>query len=410
MCTTYVGAVAISQLKEMGVNLIDNPHLVRLNPNWIYKTRGNCSVSISVEVKDSKIPKTREIVLETVEELAELHIEETTPGVVFLESSEIPRKLNSYSKKVVQEVVSLEDAIELAEDVGAEVHKFREGRGVIGALAAIGHPLEKDYTYELITYRVKENRGTQRKIEEKSVERMNKEFFPESFDNLDPDTGDIRITPHTPCPILYGIRSESPETAYRAQKLVKEKEPIERMILYKTNQATDEHLKPYDIDEIEPYRSVIVKGNVSEKPETITGGHVFFSVRDKTGEIRCAAFEPTGQFRNLIRKLKLGDKVKVYGGVKEKYSHPTTINLEKIEILDLKPVKRRKNPICENCEKNMKSAGKNKGYYCEKCGAKLPPGSTKEIEVDRELEKTLYEVPPSARRHLSKPLVRMKKD
>ncbi|KXA94803.1 hypothetical protein AKJ36_02240, partial [candidate division MSBL1 archaeon SCGC-AAA259I07] len=233
--------------------------------------------------------------------------------------------------------------------------------------------------------------------------------YPETFDNLDFESGDIQITPHTPCPILYGIRSESKNTAREAKKMVKEEEPVERTLLYKTNQATDEHLQSTTVEEINPYTSVIVKGEVSEKPETITGGHVFFSIKDETGEIRCAAFEPTGEFRDKIRKLKPGDKVRVYGGVKEKSEFPLTINLEKIDILDLKPEKKENNPVCENCKINMKSAGKNKGYYCKKCGAKLPLGAGEEIEVDRELETKLYEVPPKARRHLTKPIIRMKK-
>ncbi|KXB07811.1 hypothetical protein AKJ56_02295, partial [candidate division MSBL1 archaeon SCGC-AAA382N08] len=245
---------------------------------------------------------------------------------------------------------------------------------------------------------------------EASVEKMNKETYPESFDNLDPETGEIRITPHTPCPILYGIRSESPEAAVRAQKLVEEKEPVEWVVLFKTNQATDEHLEYFNIDEVEPYRSVILEGIVSEGPETIEGGHVFFSIKDDSDEIRCAAFEPTGKFRKIVRKLKLGDKVRVYGGVKEKEDHPLTVNLEKIEILNLKTVKKILNPVCEDCGKNMKSEGRDKGYYCEKCGKRLPSDSFREIEVDRQLETKLYEVPPHARRHLSKPLIRMAED
>jgi len=60
----------------------------------------------------------------------------------------------------------------------------------------------------------------------------------------------------------------------------------------------------------------------------------------------------------------------------------------------------------------MKSAGKGKGYKCPRCGSKMPTGSEEDVEVreKREIERMIkpgfYEVPPSARRHLSKPLVR----
>ncbi len=409
MCTTYVGAIAISKLEDVGAKLVETPHLIRLNPNWIKKTRGNCSVSFKVRTEEYKIPRVKEIVLETVEDLAELQIEETTPGVVFYQSDEIPDKLKSYSRKTVQEVVTIEQAEALAKDIGAEFHKFREGRGIIGALAAIGHPLDKDYTYEIIAYRTEENRGAPRKIDKKSVEKMNEKMLPKTFDNLDDETGEVSITPHTPCPILYGIRSDSPEAAFEAQEIVREEEPIERTILYKTNQATDEHFQPSTVSGIEPYSSVIVEGTVSEEPETITGGHVFFSIKDETGGVRCAAFEPTGKFREVVRRVTPGDRVRVYGGVKKKSNFPTTINLEKMEILKLTPIKKRTNITCKSCGKNVKSAGEGKGYYCERCGVELPDGAVEEIELDRDLETGVYEVPPRARRHLTKPLIRDEK-
>ncbi len=405
MCTTYVGAVILDELKKLGINYVGYPHLIRLNPNWKWKTRGNCAVSFTLKVEEEDIPLVKKITLEKVEELAELQIEETTPGVVFLEGN-VPQELINYSKKTVQEIITMEEAEELADKIGAELHKFREGRGIIGALAAIGHPLEKDWTYELIAYRIEKNRGTEREIAPKSVEEMNEATYPDTFDNLDLQTGEIRITPHTPCPILYGIRSNTAETAVEAKEMVRSKEPIERTLLYKTNQGTDEHLQNSEINEADPYKSVIVEGTVSEKPETITGGHVFFTIEDRNERINCAAFEPTRRFRSVIRKLVPGDRVKVYGGIKEKPEFPTTVNLEKIEILELKNLKKKENPVCKNCKKKMTSAGKNKGYVCKKCRTKLPPEAAKEIEIERELETKIYEVPPRARRHLAKPLIR----
>lgn len=406
MCTTYVGAKILEELSEIGIEPAEHPHLIRLNPNWKGKTRGNCAISFVLDIDKHQTPKVKKIALEKVEELAELHIKETTPGVAFYSGSEIPDELKSHSKDVVQEVVAIEKAEKLAKKINAEIHKFRAGRGIIGALAAIGHPLKEDYTYELIAYRKKENRGTPRRIDEESVRRMNKATSPKTFDNIDSETGEIQINPHTPCPILYGIRSEDQETAFEAQKMVKEEEPVELTQLYKTNQGTDEHLQPAKVEDIEPYESVIVEGVISDKPETRRGGHVFFSLKDETEEINCAAFEPTQRFRKVIRKLVPGDKIKVYGGVKEK-QFPLTINLEKIDILDLKPVKRKENPTCENCGKKMTSAGTEKGYLCRDCGIKLPPKAGREVEVERDLETGIHEVPPSARRHLAKPLMRI---
>ena len=406
MCTTYVGAVAIGRLKARGIELYGHPKLIRLNPNWKLKTRGNCSVAFTVDVQEHLVPAVKETVLETVRELAELHVETTNPGVVFYKSKKIPLELKKFSKKVVQDVVTIEEAEALARIIGAEVHKFKIGRGIIGALAAIGNTLERDLTYELITYRTPENRGTSRKVDSTSVAKMNSKTYPDTFDNLDPSTGEIRVTPHTPCPILYGIRGETPSAVEKAHEIVKALEPIERVIVYKTNQGTDEHLRRVKISEIRPYWSVIVDGVVCQAPRVIAGGHVIFRIRDGTREIDCAAYEPTRQFRVIVKKLIVGDKVRVCGGVKEKLELPLTINLEKLAVLKLAPLLQKENPRCQICGKRMKSEGRNKGYSCKRCKVKVPAGSAKIVEVKREINLGMFEVPPRCRRHLAKPLVR----
>lgn len=407
MCTTYVGAVIIDKLKEIGASLVDFPKLIRLNPGWPHKTRGNCAVSLTIEAQNNKISSIKKIVLDTVRELAELRFETTNPGVVFYSRKRVPAKLNSFSKKVVQDVATIEEAEVLAREIGAEVHKFKLGRGIIGALAAIGNTLEHDRTFELIAYRTRENRGTPRKIDVDSVVEMNSKTFPKTFDNLDPTTGEIRITPHTPCPILYGIRGESAEAVLEANELVKALEPIERVVVYKTNQGTDEHLRLAKISEVKPYRSVIVDGTVCQMPRVIPGGHVIFRIRDETGEIDCAAYEPTRKFREVIKKLVIGDRVVACGGVKKKPGLPLTINLEKLAISKLAPLMQKINPACPHCGKRMKSEGKGKGYSCKRCKVKMPADKAKIVEVKREIKTGAFEVPIRARRHLAKPLIRV---
>jgi tRNA(Ile2)-agmatinylcytidine synthase len=408
MCTTYVGAVIIDRLRKSGAKIVGFPRLIRLNPNWKLKTRGNCAVALNVEVHKRSIAAVKNTVLKTVEELAELDHDTTNPGVVFYQNKKIPAKLKAFSKKVVQDTVPIEEADALARDIGAEVHKFKLGRGIIGALAAIGNTLEKDWTFELIAYRVPENWGTKRRVDAASVVEMNSKTFPETFDNLDQSTGEIRITPHTPCPILYGIRGETAKATMRARRLVKALEPIERVVIYKTNQGTDEHLRRARIAKARPNWSVIVDGEVCEKPRVIQGGHVIFRICDGTGEIDCAAYEPTRQFREVIKRLIVGDRVRAYGGIKEKPELPLTINLEKIAILKLAPVLKKVNPICKNCGRRMKSEGKGKGYSCKKCKTRLPPKAAKISKMPRDVMVGVFEVPPRARRHLAKPLIRVK--
>jgi tRNA(Ile2)-agmatinylcytidine synthase len=408
MCTTYVGAVIINRLKDSGIELIEFPRLIRLNPNWKMKTRGNCAIAMKVDVQADQIPFIKKIVLGTVEELAELRYDTTNPGVVFYPDDEIPPELKAFSKKVVQDVATIEEAEVLAKELGAEVHKFKLGRGIIGALAAIGNTLERDWTFELLAYRARRNWGTPRKIDASSVRKMDAMTSPDTFDNLDPATGEIRIAPHTPCPVLYGIRGESPEAVLKAHELVRALEPIERWLIYKTNQGTDEHLRRAKIAEVKPFWSAIVDGVVYKKPRVITGGHVIFRIADETGEIDCAAYEPTRQFRDVVKKLVVGDKVRVYGGVKEKPELPLTINLEKISILELAPIYKKVNPLCPRCGKRMKSEGRGKGYSCKRCKTRLPAGEAKFVKVSREVGPGAFEVPPRARRHLAKPLLRVR--
>ena len=102
--------------------------------------------------------------------------------------------------------------------------------------------------------------------------------------------------------------------------------------------------------------------------------------------------------------LKVGDEVEIYGGVREE---PLTVNLEKIRVLHLKSViKKIENPVCHLCGKHMKSRGANQTYRCIRCGTSSD--TPKKIVIKRELKTGFYEVPVCARRHLSKPLKRMK--
>ena len=52
----------------------------------------------------------------------------------------------------------------------------------------------------------------------------------------------------------------------------------------------------------------------------------------------------------------------------------------------------------------MTSAGKDKGYKCRKCGAHEKDPEVQ--ESPRTLSAGWYKVPPTARRHLAKPLCR----
>jgi len=287
------------------------------------------------------------------------------------------------------------------EQLNLDFKGYKNCRGLIGATAAISWSSKNDKTFELITYRQPNKWGAERDVKIDSVIKMDK-LTKKTFDNFDYKNNHDRITPSSPCPILYGIRGDNEKELVKALSIV-QSESTESWLLFKTNQATDDHLQNVKISNVKPFQSVILKGIVTKNPYTIEGGHVFFSINNNGYDIDCAAYEPTKQFRNIIRQLNLGDEVEVYGGVR---NEPLTVNIEKIKIYHLTNIfEKFENPICPKCGKHMKSIGKNQGFKCKKCRTKsnLPTM----VEKKRKIHLEFYEVPVCARRHLSKPLKRM---
>jgi len=397
MCTTYIAAVLIEKLKAFG-RVKGYPLLIRLNPNIIYKTRGNAALAIPIDMKRSEnVVPIKKMVIDTIEEMAVFSAQNTNPGVVFIEGSSegMKKDLARFSLRAVRDVLEIREAEELLSRYGISHKGFKNGRGLIGALAAAGFALTglPDLTYELIAYREKKRWGTPRLIEEDSVWAAAAQ--PDTWDTVDHESRRIVFAPHSPDPILFGIRGKSELAIRRAFSLIKS-EPLERYVVYRTNQNTDMHLLRAKIGEALDSRSYIMEGTVSISPKTIEGGHVIFEISDGSAAIECAAFEPTKGFRSIIRKLHAGDEVIVYGSVKD-----GTLNLEKLKLTALNQNELR-NPLC--CGKRMKSMGRGQGFRCEKCKAKAKEQVIESIE--RNISTGFYEVPPSARRHLSKPLVR----
>ena len=194
----------------------------------------------------------------------------------------------------------------------------------------------------------------------------------------------------------------------QAKDIVKISEPVERFCIYLTNQHTDMQLqKVENVSDMDKFKCYIVEGTVKNKPHVIKGGHIIFTLADESGQIECAAYEPTKQFREFVRELEPEDSLRVYGGIGEGITVKGTLNIEKFELLKLADLVIIKNPMCD-CGKRMKSAGTGKGYKCPKCGSKLGEDEKEMVKIQRNIKKGFYETPPSARRHLSKPIVRIK--
>ncbi|AAL81979.1 tRNA(Ile2) 2-agmatinylcytidine synthetase [Pyrococcus furiosus DSM 3638] len=397
MCTTYIGAILYREISKIAEPL-DFPRLIRLNPNVPYKTRGNGAVAMSFKIDEEKIKEVKTLVIRYVRELADIDHENTNPGIVFL-IGEVPKELEEFSLRALREHVTIEEAEHVARKVNAEVYKFKLGRGIIGGLAAIGYPLEK-FTYELLAYRKREYWGTPRRVIKESVFYADKWSYPFTYDNVDPYKRTVLITPHGKDPVLVGIRGIDVGKILQVFEMIKIEEPIEFFQVYKTNQNTDDHLVVKKIKDVKPYDNVVIRGKVAGKYWE-KGRHVFFELEDETGKIRVAAFEPTKKFRNYVRKLLPGDEVIIAGGVKE-FEGVLTVNLEKFYPVNLVPKVEYEKPRCPKCGGTMKS----KGDYlkCKKCGYKMEKILTP-VKRPRDLKKKIYEVPPDARKHISRPLV-----
>jgi tRNA(Ile2)-agmatinylcytidine synthase len=190
--------------------------------------------------------------------------------------------------------------------------------------------------------------------------------------------------------------------------MVRTLESIERWMIFRTNHGTDAHLQTAkSIRDVYPYHPVIIQGTVIRQPHIIPKRHVVFTIGDGTGQVDCAAYEPTGDLRKAAKQLIVGDVVEVYGGVRPASAkHPLTINLEKLRVMRLATKVMFQNPLCPQCGKRMKSMGTGKGFKCKKCKFRSSRLKKTRIEQNRNLEEKLYVTSPRSQRHLTKPLSR----
>jgi tRNA(Ile2)-agmatinylcytidine synthase len=389
MCTTYLGAVLVRRLIQAHMQ-VKEARLVRLNPNVTWKTRGNAAIAFEV---DGDADRAFAIACATVEELSDLSCDNTNPGVVVTETQLDP----AIYYKAVTDFCEIDEAVSILDAARARYRGWKNRRGLIGATAAVASEL-KDRTSEILVYRQQENWGTPREVDRDSLFAAESATFPHTWDTVDTVNNVVVCVPHTPDPVLFGIRGESPAWVMVARQMI-QSEPHGIEQLYVTNQGTDAHLLPETAGNLSDMLSYVVQGVVTGKPETGEGGHVSFIMKDGESEVRCMAYEPTKNFRQIIRQLVPGDSVIAVGSYKK-----GSINLEKIRVVSLARPTITRPPLCSACSKRMTSDGKGKGWKCKKCNARAEEPEIEEIP--RTLEAGWFEVPPTARRHLAKPLCR----
>lgn len=393
MCTTYLGAMLAENLRRAGYT-VGEMRLIRLNPNVVWKTRGNAAICL--EVSDGTAEAVFDAACKLVEMLAKFDCENTNPGVVVVNERPDP----AFYYQALQRFCTIGETVRRLENIGALYRGYKCGRGLIGALAAVSAVLP-DATYELLAYRSANKLGTPREIVAESFFASAAATFPHTWDTVDPAAGTVVCVPHGKDPVLYGIRGESPEWVKRSAALLLSEPPAFSQV-WKTNQGTDAHLLDYDGD-LQEGLSYRIDGTVAGEPTTICGGHVDFLFQPKTGGqyITVFAFEPTKAFRHTVRKLKSGDQLTLCGSWRKDALH-----LEKFRANILRSAWVRKSPKCPVCGGRMTSAGYGKGYKCRSCSGRMQ--NSELTEQIRGIGEGWYEVPPDARRHLAKPIARMR--
>ena len=418
MCTTYLATEVIDAMRDH--DLIGLPRLVRLNPAVPWKTRGNAALCLRFGhgkgpcqmvgmIRDGPIHSypecvrlaDPELVMDRCSQLLRKWSrvqEDASPGLVV--SRKKPRASLYWS--AVRGIVQKSEVLEELDRIGAARFELEGGRGVIGASAAMSWR-PRDFTYEVIAYRERSRWGTPRLVSDGSVKEMDRRF-PSTFNNYDDLAGRRAISPHTPCPVLYGIRGDVPADLPQAMDAI-QSEPVDRWVMFLSNQGTDDHVLE-KWTELLPARTYSIQGRIVSMPWTIAGGHALIKMLPDGSkqELDLAAYEPSKSFREVVRGLRPGDMVRAVGELR---AVPRTLNLEKLEIMEMAGVTvKTANPVCPICNKSMQSMGRGGGYRCRVCGDKQPQSSATYTPERRPLSLGWYEPPVSARRHLSKPLKR----
>ena len=119
----------------------------------------------------------------------------------------------------------------------------------------------------------------------------------------------------------------------------------------------------------------------------------------------CAAFEPTGSFRDVVRKLISGDYVTIYSGVSI-HEKELTLNIEKLALHKTASLVTHVKPKCPECGGSTGSMGKNQGLRCKRCGYRGDDLIEKAVEQKRDIVPGIYLPDKGAHRHLTKPYER----
>lgn len=414
-CTTYVLSELLTAARERSIDLLGEPRLVRLNPNIPFKTRGNGALSACFGIGSGPprrvamiggrsvrgypagrpLPRARadewfEAAWQVVRRLASPE-PGTDPALVAA-----PRRLPAeLYYRAVRGRVSVASARRVVRAAGGRLRTAGTERGIVGAAAAIAWPGRRA-TWERIAYRAPSVWGTPRRVDPASVvaaQRADERLFL----CADGRTRRLLVAPHTACPILYGLRSTDRRALATAARRVRS-EPVDRWVVFRTNQGTGDHLSRRSIRTLRPFDSARVRGTIVGRPVPLRGGHVRFDLTDGSARaLTCLVFEPTKTLPTLAAGLEDGDPLELWGG---RAADPE-LRVEGIRIL--RPLDRGQSrpPWCPACTRSTDSLGRGRGFRCGRCRRRWPPEAALQVPASSRFGPGTYHPTPSARRHLA---------
>jgi tRNA(Ile2)-agmatinylcytidine synthase len=406
----------IRRVQGEGADVIGLPRLVRLNPNVPWKTRGNAALGVRLGVGRGASrpvglfpegpvraydrarplpPGIRRRIVEAAWEAVLRNSESAARTDPALVATERPLSAALYWA-AVHRVVAVDEVKRVLEAAGAEARTRGSEQGLVGAAAAVAWPARRS-TFELIAYREPARFDRPRQVDRASV-RAAARRHPELFLCEDPRTRRVMVTPHTPCPVLFGLRASDQPVLPVALAEVRS-EPVERWLLFRTNQGTGDHRKRTFAADLEPYGAGSVAGRVIVAGATGRGGHARFAIEDaRRTRLDCVAFEPTKTLPRIVTRLVPGDRVRVWGG---RAADPT-FRVEGIEITALAPRwVRRSLRRCPACGGRLGSVGRDEGYRCRSCRWKDRRMRMPTRSVPPGIQLGVFHPTPSARRHLA---------
>ena len=413
-CTTFLATEIIREFPDL--DLIGNPRLVRLNPATPWKTRGNGALVLrfgrgsgpkrfigviggrDIYCYDSCTsfePDPEEMRRRIIPHIEAHNEEDSDPGLLI---SRV-KPSQSFYWRGVRTIMDRGEVDAEISRIGGLTYTIRKGRGLVGCTCGMAWR-PRDSTFELLSYRPESRWGTERVYVPETIMEV-EHGYPSTFNSWEDRTGKVAMVPSTPCPVMYGLRGDSEEDLIEASRIIRT-EPLDRWVVFLTNQGTDDHII-HNPKALIPNQSYILAGTVSSRTRHIEGGHVFFDLDTRFGTVTCAAYEPSKEFRFMVDWLSPGDVIEVVGELRDE---PRTLNLEKVHVISTaRELRKISNPICPICSRTMKSTGSGKKFKCKKC--KTKSYSPVMEDVRRQVVPGWYEPPTEARRHLSKPLKRM---